>query len=670
MRKKILIILLALCMLLTAACGQKAQPTPTTVPEEIPDVTLAGKGTEDNPYLIATMDDLLQVAAVMNHSTLCYDYRYSCFQLTADIVLNNCSDFDTWDEKAPKNVWTPIAYNTPFNGVFDGNGHTISGLYIDQPVTKIGSNLMAQFGLFGKNNGEIKNLTIENAYVHPKYVNEMQAPSGGIIAADSNGTISDCTVSGIVISEGNNFGGIAGSNYGVISDCTFTGELIERAGSSGSIGGIAGSSGNISNCTVSARIVCEKTDASYACSSMGGIAGMHSSFAHDSIIENCTFNGEIISGDSAGGIVGHASAGSFKDKSTKAVIRNCTNNGSITAEVDAGGMVGVIMNTYDAAEVWIEGCSNIGTVQSLATDVYAVGGIVGHIDTRKDGLVSITDCTNEAALRANMPGGIVGRVTQQRGNLHIDNCLNKGALIAEGSYAGGILCYIQQWGGDWSLTLNQCVNEVDITTDHNAGGIVCFAYDVDPDASNRTLTISNCINRGNLRSNGDNNYMGGILGVDAMAKVPVNISNCKNEGNLEYTQEVLVDAKTLSGVLFTLSRTSGGIVGYVGAAPYLTVNSGERTLNNISLKDAYLNITNCSSTGKFIHHEAQLADDVSEALIEAWKNRGITNVLNFFISLEGGIVGTIANDANYSVNISGCSYNNVPREIDDWNRFK
>lgn len=660
MLKKIWIALLALCLTLcAAACAEGIE------------FTLAGEGTEESPYLIASKEDLLQFAAVMNDDEAYIDYYCSNFQLTADIALNDCSGFDSWGENPPENAWTPIGYYHSFRGVFDGNGHKISGLYIDQDVCKDeNGHVMDKFGLFGNLSGELKNLTVENAYIHPGYVKDLGSISTGALAGSAAGVISGCTVDGVILCEGFDCGGLVGSG-GSITDCTFTGKMIEKADSHAScIGGIAGGGGNILNCSVSAQIVSENAgDQSVSNANIGGIAGIHQSFGNEKVIENCTFDGEIIGGNYAGGIVGHASASNFKDDLGKTIIRGCTNNGSITATVDAGGIVGFAMNTHSEAEIWVEDCVNRGQVKSLDTEICASAGILGHIDTRKEGPVIVTGCINEAEVRACMPSGIVGRIMQSCGNIRIEKCTNKGAIVGEGTYSAGILCHIQQWGDNWNIAIDQCVNEGDITTGANAGGILCFAFDADADASNRTLTITDCINRGALRSDGINNYMGGILGVNALAKAPVAITGCSNEGDLEYTAEVLVDAETLSGSLIMLSRTSGGIVGYVGTAPYLTLDSGERTLNNINVENACLTVENCSSTGRFTHKEAAFADDVDEAMIENWKNSGYDNVLNFFAALEGGIVGTIGDQENYSVNISGCSYENIEREIDDWNRF-
>lgn len=661
MLKKMWIVLLALSMMLcAAACAEGVE------------FTLAGEGTPESPYLIATEDELAQLAAVMNDEDVYNDYNDCNYLLTADIVLNDASGFADWASNPPANVWTPIGYYHSFHGVFDGNGYTISGLYIDQPISQIEydgySRLMDTFGLFGNVEGEVKNLTIKNAYVYPKDVelDKGELLEVGILAGSSSGVIRNCHTEGVVIGEGGFCGGIAGYSAEVV-DCSFKGELIEKAGGAVHfIGGIAGSGSNISGCSASAQIVCEEDEAKpVSHATIGGIVGICSAFGTEDVIENCAFDGEIVSGNYAGGIVGNASARSSMNIGGKTIIRSCTNSGSVTAAEDAGGIVGLVLDPDDQSEVQVDGCINRGEVKSLDTETCAAGGIVGHIDTRQAGPVVVANCINEAELRAHMPGGIVGRIMQSSGSVRIEKCINRGAIYGEGSYAAGILCHIQQWGGNWSITIDQCINEGDINTSHNAGGIVCFAFSTYDE--NCAMTISDCANRGNLRSAGTNNYMGGILGVDALARVPVNITGCTNEGDLEYTSDVLVDAETLSGALVTLSRTSGGIVGYVGTAPYFTINSGERSLNNIGVEDAYLNISECTSTGSFIHKEAALAADVEGELLEKWKLSGVDNVLNHFIALEGGVVGAITDQEAYSVSITDCRFENIEQAYDDWN---
>lgn len=663
--KKLWIALLVCCLALcAAACAEGME------------FKLAGEGTAENPYLIATAEDLYHFAAVINGKDeieygqyIEYNDAEICYQLAADIELNDCAGFEAWETNPPANVWTPIGYSGGFRGVFDGNGHTISGLYINQTVAEDRyGNEMYQFGLFGNVMGTVRNLTVRSAFIHPVRDKDMPNPPHiGILAGESSGRIENCMAQGVLICEGIYSGGIAGFNSGEIVGCTFAGEMFERGAYSGTvIGGISASGGNICDCSVNARIICENIDEETADSNIGGIAGMQSAFTKDECIENCTFYGEIISGDCAGGIVGYAGAGSMKDVEPKTIIRNCVNYGSITSYEDAGGIVGLALNTDDVGAILVEGCVNKGEVHTLNATIQAAAGIAGYIDTRNDGMVTISGCVNESAISADMPAGIVGRIMQSRGNIRIENCTNRGAINGEGFYAAGILCHIQQWGDDWKIEVDGCVNEADITTAGNAGGIVCFTFSTEN--KNCSLSITDCVNRGSLRSEGGNNFMGGILGVNSLAKTPVTISGCTNEGDLEYTKEVLADKETLSGTMFTLSRTSGGIVGYVGTAPYLSVNSGERKQQNISVKNAWLNIENCASTGRFFHQEARLADDVDEELLAKWKNAGVDNVLDFFIALEGGVVGTVADNQDYSVRITDCTYANAESEIADWNQ--
>ena len=95
-------------------------------------------------------------------------------KLCADIVLNT-GDASTWGENAPANNWTPIGIandneswdNVPkFIGSFDGQGHTISGMYVNAKRSDAKDWAVGLFGLVAiKSVAEIKNVTIDNFYV-------------------------------------------------------------------------------------------------------------------------------------------------------------------------------------------------------------------------------------------------------------------------------------------------------------------------------------------------------------------------------------------------------------------------------------------------------------------------------------------------------------------------
>ena len=104
--------------------------------------------------------------------------------------------------------WTPIGNDkeTPYNGEFDGRGHTISGLNVTT-----GNQDTGMFGVLSSD-AEVKNLHLENLIGNGSF------RVGGIAGAN-NGTITGCMVTGTV-SGANYVGGVVGSNHsGTVEDC-------------------------------------------------------------------------------------------------------------------------------------------------------------------------------------------------------------------------------------------------------------------------------------------------------------------------------------------------------------------------------------------------------------------------------------------------------------------
>ena len=110
---------------------------------------LIGSGTEFDPYLISSENDLAFVAKQVNDAVTGYEGEF--FKLTVDLDLGN-------------NLWTPIGVGSNyFRGTFDGDGHTVTNLNVKTDP----ENSSAQYGgLFGRvADGFIKNLTIDGAKV-------------------------------------------------------------------------------------------------------------------------------------------------------------------------------------------------------------------------------------------------------------------------------------------------------------------------------------------------------------------------------------------------------------------------------------------------------------------------------------------------------------------------
>ncbi|MCQ2129586.1 MAG: hypothetical protein MJZ08_09190, partial [Bacteroidaceae bacterium] len=198
----------------------------------------SGEGTPVNPYQIATKEHLLWFAEHVNQGNVTV-----CAILTADITVNNgvldsdgnlnSGTFETW---TPIGSWgsEPNTYNG-FAGEFNGDGHTISGLYFNDETK-------APVGLFGiaDNNGYIHDVGIKDSYFRGK------SHVAGICGDLAKGKIENCWNGATVISNSTDkdnccAGGIAGSCWhsSSISGCYNIGNVSST--NSNVCGGICGS---------------------------------------------------------------------------------------------------------------------------------------------------------------------------------------------------------------------------------------------------------------------------------------------------------------------------------------------------------------------------------------------------------------------------------------------
>jgi hypothetical protein len=250
-----------------------------------------GTGEPNDPYQIATADDLLALAADTN------DYN-QCFILTDDIDLDPRT-FTTAVIARDTNNSNYSFEGIAFTGVFDGAGHKIINLRIN---TNGAENDF--LGLFGKINvGEVKNLGLENVSIEgPSFF-----PSNylGGLAGYSNSTISNCFSTGDVTGHSNagTLGGLVGYNARIIINCYSTVITAASSGSS-SVGGLAGgNTGTISNCFSTGDV--NATEGLH----VGGLVGR----SYTGSIRNCYSTGVVIGTSGVGGLVGLKSTGDIND---------------------------------------------------------------------------------------------------------------------------------------------------------------------------------------------------------------------------------------------------------------------------------------------------------------------------------------------------------------------
>jgi len=272
-----------------------------------------GSGTSEDPYLIATKSDLLQLGTTTVH----YD-KY--FKMTADINLIGESFTD---------AIIAIDNNVPFTGNFDGQGHQISNLEITGASDFV--------GLFGSNYGTISSVGLINCDVTG--ANNV----GGLCGFNgtSNGNVSNCYSTGTVVGSVDYTGGLCGRSYGVLNNCHSSASV----SGNGSVGGLCGRNYNsICNSYSTGNVV---SSGQYA----GGFCGLNYS-----MISNCYSSGSVNGNKSTGGFCGRNYNGS--------TIKTSYCTGNVNGDDDIGGFSGendgsaTINNCYSVGEV--SGTSNLG----------------------------------------------------------------------------------------------------------------------------------------------------------------------------------------------------------------------------------------------------------------------------------------------------------------------
>ena len=218
-----------------------------------------GDGSEDNPYQIENRGNLYWFAGLVNgDSTICtgnvidggvVQNKSACAILVNDIVVNEGTNSEGKSVKDCAGVkaddwmeWTPAGDG--YSGTFDGNGHTISGLYVNKADE-------VSVGMFrALMRGKVKSLGLINSYIEGK--DEVGAIAGKVYADSS---ISNCYNMGTIKAtsvDGSYIGGICGyitAESVRVNSCYNTGSLIFEENEA-YCGGIAGRNegGEITDC--------------------------------------------------------------------------------------------------------------------------------------------------------------------------------------------------------------------------------------------------------------------------------------------------------------------------------------------------------------------------------------------------------------------------------------
>lgn len=365
----------------TAETQAQTSAPETTEADTAPETSEADSDTIE----IATAEELVAFAKSVTDGSI-GGAAGKMVLLTADI---DCTDVE----------WTPIGtmdledmsnYACMFQGVFDGQGHTISNVTFETDEPICGA------GIIGMNLGEVRNLTAENIQIHCKDIYSMAV--GGVVGYNM-GEIHDVKLTGEnEIAGVNAIGGITGGSTNHVHDCDVDGTTIRVLGdndfSDGRIiqcdvaecgGLIIGGSfgGTMENCTAKGKIIAEGNEPV----GLGGIAGCLEMM--DSVTD-CTADVEILSamgGHAIGGLCGYSGTHSIGDIALA------------TEGVQTHEYPGIIQNCSVTVKMDVPGATHVGGL--IGTGLYYYG---------EETAFRIVDCTvNGEIIGAVTPGAVAGR---------------------------------------------------------------------------------------------------------------------------------------------------------------------------------------------------------------------------------------------------------------------
>jgi len=673
--------------------GKPGQP----IPEQQLSDYISGSGTESEPYLISTAQQLNLIGLFPCE----WDKNFS---LIADI---NMADYTGTQVNI---IGGP---GRPFTGVFDGNDKRIWNFTWD-------SNDVSYIGLFGyvAGTGQIKNVGMKNVNINvakKHYVGSLVGDNDGTITScyatgsvsgggglvgdnDEYGTITGCYFAGSVSGEYDDFGGLVCGNYGVIAECYSTGDVSST--NLADVGGLVGYNGGlIINCYYSTGsvsgeymrfggLVAANYDTIINCYSIGNVSGTGYASYVGGLVAKGEANDVLSSfwdvntsdcNTSAGGI-GKTTA-EMKMASTYIGWGDCGNDGIWT--IDDGndyphlaweGKPGqIIPDSGPHLSDFLGGSGTQGDPYQISTAEEL--NLINSFPCELDGhFILVNDIDLSAYAGGYDPYfNIIGNVDNPFTGVFDGNgyrilnftyvCAYLAPFCTARDYVG-LFGYVAGPGHLKNISMENVnieVEEVDYI-----GGLVGYSY---------YGTITNCYSTGSINEEdiyvgGYTNFVGGLVGYnhgasmsDCYSTCSVNgmycigglvgwnnygtITNCYSTGSVRGSVWVgglagVDDYGTITSC-YSAGDVSGGFTGgLVGVSDYSTITRCHFTgsVSGVSYVGGlmgwnYGTINSCYSTGSVSVHDYYMSEDMIYVGGLVGKNRGmITNCYS-----TGGVSG-------------------------------
>lgn len=532
-------------------------------------------------YVIKTKEQLLGLSIMtrgiegVQEAT---DFTGKTVKLGADIALNDTTDWKYWGKCIQAVPWPSVGqtYTHTFNGTFDGQGHTISGLYqLCDNTTDLGNYEGIQQGLFGYLGAEAK---VSNVYITASAVlrtadcdNSNTYGYVGLLAGKNKGLVDNCHVEGFVETKNlSDIGALIGHNLGFVSNCSSKGSVTSHENRHGmSTGGLIGYSEMPTDTDTLRNCHALVTVQGFA--NVGGLVGKSTR----GVLLNCYATGNVTSnnneGWACGGLAGEASnliqcyaqgdvnapqatnVGGLVGKAFN--LKQCYATGNVVGKENVGGLTGGAINYEINADSCyakgnVSGLKNVGGLTGIGrkhTQCYATGNVSGQ--QYVGGLVGgngneITNCYAQgnvqyagesAANNEVYVGGLVGI------GFDLKNSHATGNVIApHGKYVGGLAgkgsaksCYAtgDVEGGDCVGGLvGQHIDDIELAYatgnvkgNNEVGGLIGSATKSFWDSMK---AVTRCTASGNVVATG--NCVGGLVGNSC----GVNLTESYAEGSV------------------------------------------------------------------------------------------------------------------------------------------
>ena len=633
---------------------------------------LEGEGTASSPWLIQSLGHLIAVASAVDEG--------NTFEGGSFKVMNDISGIGTPIGSSGEEVH-------PFCGEFDGSDHVLT-------LDMTGVHNTGLFGLVGSK-ANIHNVKLagavnatgnsaaalvgqiyaagEDPIVIKDVVNDASVKGarsvGGIVGYSTGGgasiTLENCINNG-AINGTNRVGGIAGEML-----ATSTPKTIKNCSNTGAVGGNACAAGIVGyyvNAIASGGTALAGDDRVIntlsGCSNAGSVTttsnngsawyqfwGKNASNANTRYVRSWNSTAE----NGTGGIVGYAQ---------QTAIDNCNNSGEIKAINKAGGIAGFLCHAD------VDNCFNQGNVSVTAYQVTSnqatmyegeAGGIAGGSFASS----SLKNCENTASIYGYASiGGIIGFAVGSDASAGmgtaisytIENCVNRGEVVAKNAAAGGIAGTTYALNNTNTVSVIKAHNYGAVTSQTNkAGGIVGEMVDV---TGWSRPNVQKSVNDGAVTAK---IWAGGIVGYGGTASNLHNpngsgvgyathrfwIANCQNNGTVTGTRSDADNGEVVGGIIGTcFFATNADTREYMGIELYNCLNTGDVLYTEATHKNVYVGgvvgrfgrgcLYNAANTGRVGLASGTPADGVNAKL--------------------GAIVGNVEATANRITKLSGCYY--------------